>query len=237
MSLRVALVTGANRGIGLEIVRQLARRELTVIMGSRDLLKGTEAAAPFIKEGLSVSVVQLDVGSSDSIRTAVEICREKFGPIDILVNNAAILQDGAEGFQGSILNVPDKIFVSTCETNLLGPLRMIQEVLPTMVQRNYGRIVNISSRAGQLQNMDMGYPAYRLSKAALNVLTRIVAAECKEKNIKVNAASPGWVRTDLGGADAQLTVEQGADTPVWLATLEENGPTGGFFENRNMLPW
>lgn len=237
MSLRVALVTGANRGIGLEIVRQLARQKVMVVLGSRDPSKGTKAALTLAQEGLSVSVIQLDVAAALSIKAAVEECSQKFGPIDILVNNAAILQDGAMGFEGSILEVPDEIFEYTLSINFLGPLRMIREVLPSMLRRNYGRIVNISSRAGQLLNMDKGFPAYRVSKTALNVLTQIVAAECKDKNIKVNAVSPGWVRTELGGPDAQLTVEQGADTPVWLATLPDHGPTGGFFEHRIRLPW
>lgn len=237
MSSKVALVTGANRGIGLEIVRQLARRGITVVLGSRDQSKGKKGTNSLLKEGLSVSVVRLDVGVPSSITDAVNDCIQKFGTVDILINNAAILQDEIHGFEGSILDGDDEIFLNTFSINLLGPLRMIRAVLPGMLQKNYGRIVNISSRAGQLNIMDRGFPAYRISKAGLNALTRIVAAECKDHNIKVNAASPGWVRTNLGGSDAELSVEQGAETPVWLATLPDDGPTGGFYEKRKMLSW
>ena len=237
MSLKVALVTGGNRGIGLEIVHQLASQGIRVALGSRDRSKGMIAVSPFISLGLSVSVVQLDVNLPSSIEAAVKECRDKFGKIDILINNAAILQEGAQGFNTSVLDVSDEKFIETFTTNLLGPLRLIREVLPEMIQKNYGRIVNISSLAGQSKDMDKGFPAYRISKAALNALTQIVAAECYQKNIKVNAASPGWVRTSLGGPEAELSPEEGADTPVWLATLPDNGPSGAFFEKRKIIAW
>lgn len=233
---RVALVTGANRGIGLEIARQLARRGLKVAIGARDLEKGNAAAATLKSEGLTVSVVRLDVDEEAAARRAVAEVTKAFGACDVLVNNSAVLIDKG-GFEGSLLDLSVETLRKTMETNLVGPLRMIQAVVPGMREKGYGRIVNLSSGAGQLSDMRSGFPAYRMSKAALNALTRITAAELKGTNIKVNAVCPGWVRTDMGGPNADRSVEEGADTPVWLATLPDNGPTSGFFRNRKPIPW
>lgn len=233
---RVALVTGANRGIGLEIARQLARRGLKVAIGARDLEKGNAAAATLKSEGLTVSVVRLDVDEEAAARRAVAEVTKAFGACDVLVNNSAVLIDKG-GFEGSLLDLSVETLRKTMETNLVGPLRMIQAVVPGMREKGYGRIVNLSSGAGQLSDMRSGFPAYRMSKAALNALTRITAAELKGTNIKVNAVCPGWVRTDMGGPNADRSVEEGADTPVWLATLPDNGPTSGFFRNRKPISW
>lgn len=233
---RVALVTGANRGIGLEIARQLARRGLKVAIGARDPEKGNAAAATLKSEGLTVSVVRLDVDEEAAARRAVAEVTKAFGACDVLVNNSAVLIDKG-GFEGSLLDLSVETLRKTMETNLVGPLRMIQAVVPGMREKGYGRIVNLSSGAGQLSDMRSGFPAYRMSKAALNALTRITAAELKGTNIKVNAVCPGWVRTDMGGPNADRSVEEGADTPVWLATLPDNGPTSGFFRNRKPIPW
>lgn len=233
---RVALVTGANRGIGLEIARQLARRGLKVAIGARDPEKGNAAAATLKSEGLTVSVVRLDVDEEAAARRAVAEVTKAFGACDVLVNNSAVLIDKG-GFEGSLLDLSVETLRKTMETNLVGPLRMIQAVVPGMREKGYGRIVNLSSGAGQLSDMRSGFPAYRMSKAALNALTRITAAELKGTNIKVNAVCPGWVRTDMGGPNADRSVEEGADTPVWLATLPDNGPTSGFFRNRKPISW
>jgi NAD(P)-dependent dehydrogenase (short-subunit alcohol dehydrogenase family) len=155
----------------------------------------------------------------------------------VLVNNAAIIADGSGGFHASVLDTVSGDLRRTFETNVLGPLRLIQAAVPVMRKQGYGRIVNISSGAGQLAEMGSGFPAYRMSKAALNALTRITAAELRDANIKVNAVCPGWVRTDMGGSDADRSVAEGAETPVWLATLPDNGPTGEFFRDRKPIPW
>ena len=234
---RVALVSGGNRGIGLEIARQLARRGMLVVISSRDLEKGQAAAKTIIDEGYPTEVVRLDITDEASVAAAVEEIVLRHGRIDILVNNAAILIDGPGGFKSSLFELKADTARQTFETNVLGPLRLTQAVVPIMERNGYGRIVNLSSGAGQLSDMRSGFPAYRMSKTALNALTRITASELASTNIKVNAVCPGWVRTDMGGAEAERPVEVGAETPVWLATLPENGPTGGFFRDKRPIPW
>jgi NAD(P)-dependent dehydrogenase (short-subunit alcohol dehydrogenase family) len=234
---RVALVTGANRGMGLEIVRQLSRLGLIAVLAARDLEKGKVAAATLAAEEFDVPVVALDVTDADSIRAAVAEVRGLFGRIDVLVNNAAILKEGLLPEDTSVLDVSGDLVNQTFLTNTVGPLRMIQATVPGMRARGYGRIVNLSSGAGQLAEMGGGFPAYRLSKSALNALTRITAAELGAHEIKINSVCPGWVRTDMGGPHATRTVEHGAETAVWLATLPEDGPTGGFFRDMKPIPW
>jgi NAD(P)-dependent dehydrogenase (short-subunit alcohol dehydrogenase family) len=233
----VALISGANRGIGLEAGRQLARKGVLVVLGARDPEKGKDAARSITGEGLEAETVRLDVADGLSVAAAVEEIARRHGRIDILVNNAAILIDGPGGFRSSLFELKADTARQTFETNVLGPLRLTQAVVPIMQRNGYGRIVNLSSGAGQLSDMRSGFPAYRMSKAALNALTRITAAELASTNIKVNAVCPGWVRTDMGGAEAERPGEVGAETPVWLATLPENGPTGGFFRDMRAIPW
>lgn len=230
---RVALITGANRGIGFEIARQLARLGIIAVIGSRDLAKGHQAAEGFKSEGLDAPVVQLDVDDPSSIAKGVAEANSFFGRIDILVNNAGILTDKAK----LVLEIDPAEVEALFRSNTIGPLRMIQAVAPGMKERGYGRIVNLSSKLAQLKDMAGGYPGYRISKTALNALTRVAAAEFGPGNIKVNAMSPGWVKTDMGGSDATRTVTEGADTAVWLATLPDDGPTGGFFDSRKAIAW
>jgi NAD(P)-dependent dehydrogenase (short-subunit alcohol dehydrogenase family) len=234
---RLALVTGANRGIGLEIVRQLARRGLNVVLASRDLAKGEAAAARLALEGVEVPVIAIDVTDGESVRAGVADVLSRFGRIDVLVNNAAILKEGFNPEDASVFEAPIDLVMLTFATNTVGPLRMIEAIVPGMRERGYGRVVNLSSGAGQLSDMGAGYPAYRMSKAALNALTRLTAAELGPGDIKINAMCPGWVRTDMGGPNATRTVEKGAETAVWLATLPADGPTGGFFRDRKPIPW
>jgi NAD(P)-dependent dehydrogenase (short-subunit alcohol dehydrogenase family) len=234
---RIALVTGANKGIGLEIVRQLARRGLVAVLGARDAAKGRAAAQALAAQGLDVAVVALDVTKAASVRRAVDEVVDRFKRCDVLVNNAGILIDGPGGFDSKIADLTEDTVLATLETNVLGPLRLIKAVLPLMQESGYGRVVNLSSGAGQLADMKSGFPAYRMSKSALNALTRITAAELGPGDIKVNAMCPGWVRTDMGGENATRSVEEGADTAVWLATLGADGPTGGFFRDRKPIPW
>jgi NAD(P)-dependent dehydrogenase (short-subunit alcohol dehydrogenase family) len=235
--LRIALVTGANRGIGLEIVRQLARQGLIVVLGARDVEKGKTAAATLASEGLEAAVVGLDVTDEASVRDAVATVVDRQGRIDVLVNNAGILEEGFSPEDSSVLDAPVERVLETYRTNTVGPLRLIQAVVPHMQRRGYGRIVNVSSGAGQLADMRGGFPAYRMSKAALNALTRITAAELGPGDIKINAMCPGWVRTEMGGPNATRSVEKGAETAVWLATLPADGPTGGFFRDMKPIAW
>lgn len=234
---RTALVSGANRGIGFEIVRQLARLGVLAVIGARDPKDGVAAAEKLQSEGLDVPVVAIDVDREGSAAEAVAEVKRLYGRLDILVNNAAILIDEPGGFKASLFDLKAETVRRTMDTNLIGPIRLIQAAAPLMREQEYGRIVNLSSGAGQLAEMGSGYPAYRMSKTALNALTRIAAAELGGGNIKVNAMCPGWVRTEMGGANAERSPEEGADTAVWLATLPDDGPTGGFFRDRKPIAW
>jgi NAD(P)-dependent dehydrogenase (short-subunit alcohol dehydrogenase family) len=227
---RVALVSGGNRGIGLEIVRQLAGRGITVILGSRDEESGRAAA-----EGLSGEVVvrQLDVTGEGSVARLASFVEEDFGRLDILVNNAGISNDdGQRGMNADLDRVRDAL-----EANLFGAWRLCETAIPLMQRHGYGRIVNVSSGMGALEDMGGGSPGYRVSKTALNALTRILASELRGSGILVNSVCPGWVQTDMGSPRAPRPVEEGADTPVWAATLPKGGPTGGFFRDRRPIPW
>lgn len=234
---RIALVSGANRGIGLEIVRQLSRDGLIAVLGTRDVEKGRAAAGELASEGLEPPVVALDVLDAESITRCVGEVMELFGRIDVLVNNAGILKEGFSPEESSVLDVSTDLVLQTFKTNTVGPLLLIQAVVPIMQKQGYGRIVNLSSGAGQLSDMRSGFPAYRMSKAALNALTRLTAAELGPGEIKINAMCPGWVKTAMGGPNATRPVEKGAETAVWLATLPADGPTGGFFRDMKPIPW
>lgn len=234
---KTALVTGANRGIGFAIARQLAELGITVLAGVRNDASAASATAAFGKIGVNVQPVILDVANVAALPSALKDIEQRQAPIDILVNNAAILIDGPGGFDASLFDMTDETFRLTWETNVLAPAAIIRTLLPGMIARGYGRVVNVSSLAGQLAGMGSGFPAYRISKTALNALTRIAAAEAGRGDVKVNACSPGWVRTGMGGPEASRLPEKGAETPVWLATLPSDGPTGGFFEDKKAVPW
>ena len=233
-AVRVAIVTGGNRGIGLEICRQLARAGIQAVLTSRDAARGKAACKALTGSGLSVVWHKVDVTSARSIKALAAFIEKDFGRADILVNNAGVMLD-ARGTR--FLDSKLETYRATFDTNVWGALSLTQALLPLMKKRNYGRIVNLSSGLGQLSTMGNDTPAYRMSKTALNALTCIVAAETKSSNVLVNAACPGWVRTDMGGASAPLSVAQGADTPVWLATLPDDGPTGGYFRDRRPVAW
>jgi NAD(P)-dependent dehydrogenase (short-subunit alcohol dehydrogenase family) len=221
-----ALVTGANRGIGLEVCRQLAMRGLRVMLTARDLSKAQEAARSVQSSG-EIVPVRLDVTDPASIRALAG------QHVDVLVNNAGILVDEDTG----ILELTAEKLRATFDTNVFAPIAVSQLVVPGMISRGYGRIVNVSSQAGQLTSMATYAPAYSMSKAALNAFTRQLAAAAEGTGVLVNSACPGWVRTDMGGPGAPRSVEQGADTIVWLATLGAEGPTGGFFSDRKAIAW
>lgn len=231
---RIAIVTGGNRGIGREIARQLAAADLFVVIGVRDAAKREAAVASLKDEGANVAGIELDVTDTPSVRRFVERVAREHGAPSVLVNNAGVYRETA---QARIVDTSTSIWRETIETNLFGAVRMCREVVPLMQKLRYGRIVNISSGLGQLHQMGEGSAAYRASKAALNALTRTLAAEVAASGILVNSMSPGWVRTDMGGADAPRSVEEGADTAVWLSLLPSNGPTGQFFRDRKPIPW
>ena len=241
MQRRVALVTGANRGIGLEIARQLADLGLRVIIGARDLARGEAAAEALQNDRREIHSQMLDGTQAHTIQSAIGQIVDQFGRLDILVNNAGIMIDA----ETTILELDLTLFQNTLETNALGPLLLSQACIPHMRANDYGRIVNISSTLGSLTDIaspDSAYavvlsPAYRLSKALLNGLTALLAKDLRDTNILVNSACPGWIRTRLGGDQAPLMPAQGAETPVWLATLPDDGPRGGFFREKRPIPW
>jgi NAD(P)-dependent dehydrogenase (short-subunit alcohol dehydrogenase family) len=232
----VALITGANRGIGLAVCRRLAKAGYQTILTARDGAKAGAAARALAADGCDVSTAILDVTSDRSIRAAGLDIIERFGRVDVLVNNAAILVAEDEGVAGVLETSADDLR-RTFDTNVFGAAAVSQAFIPGMVERRYGRVVNVSSTAGQLTSMGTYAPAYSMSKAALNALTRQLAAATKGTGVLVNSACPGWVRTDMGGPNAPLSVDQGADTIVWLATLPDDGPTGGFFSDRKEIDW
>jgi NAD(P)-dependent dehydrogenase (short-subunit alcohol dehydrogenase family) len=219
----VALVSGANRGIGREIAVELGRDHgFTVIAGARD--------PSTVEPAENVVAVELDVTDDHSVGAALAGIEENPGSLDVLINNA--------GVYGDPVGVADYDLASahqTFEVNVFGPWRLIQAALPLLRRSSSPRIVNVSSGAGQLADMGSGRAAYRLSKTALNALTRTLAAD--EPRIKVNSICPGWVRTDMGGPSATRSPEEGADTAVWLATAGDDGPSGGFFRDREPIPW
>lgn len=229
---RVAVVTGANRGIGLEVCRELAAQGYRVVLTSRDRARGEAAVAELQRVGGDLIHHPLEVTDQRSVDQLRQFVVEQIGRIDVLINNAAIYPTGDH-----ILTLDLARLRQTIETNVYGPLMLCQAFAPIMQRQRYGRIVNVSSGAGQLSTMTDDTPAYNMSKAALNAITRMVADAVGGSNVLVNSVCPGWVRTDMGGAGAPRSVAEGADTIVWLATLPDGGPSGGFFRDRQPIPW
>jgi NAD(P)-dependent dehydrogenase (short-subunit alcohol dehydrogenase family) len=230
---RIALVTGANRGIGFEISRQLAEQGITILLSGRDLKSIEQATKNLREEGLNVEAIQLDLADPDQIVHAISSIEAQFERLDILINNAAVSLDDGK----SVFDLTIAVFQATLEINLIGPLRLTQRVIPLLKRSEGGRIVNVSSGMGALTDMGGREAAYRISKTALNALTRIMAHELRGSGIKVNAICPGWVRTDMGGSSAPRSVVEGARGIVWAATLPEDGPTGGFYRDGKSLEW
>ena len=232
---KIAIVTGGNRGIGREIARQLMKADVFAVVGCRTEPKCALAVDDLrAAAGNNVAAYPLDVNDTKSVREFVENVVRRHGAPGILVNNAGVYPEPREA---KVVDTSTSLWRETFETNLFGAVRMCREVVPLMKKPRYGRVVNVSSGLGQLHQMGEGSPAYRVSKAALNALTRTLAAEVAGSGILVNSMSPGWVRTDMGGANAPRSVEEGAETAVWLCLLPSNGPTGQFFRDRQPIPW
>ncbi len=231
---RVAVVSGGNRGLGLETCKQLSLREYHVVLGSRDLAKGQHAADELRAHGADVEVHQLVVTVASSIAELRTSAEQRWGRVDVLVNSAGIIGSPNDL---SVLKMTDRQLEDTLENNFFSALHMCQALVPLMKRANFGRVVNVSSGMGQLSEMGAGAPPYRFSKAALNVLTRILSVELEGTNVLVNSVCPGWVRTDMGGESAPLSLSEGASGIVWAATLPDGGPTGGFFRRGEALPW
>lgn len=227
---RTALVTGGNRGIGLEVCRQLGARGLRVILSARDPKLGTEAAAALAGEGLDVRVIPMDVGEEDSVAAAAEKIAETGLVVDVLVNNAGVYP------QRGVLDMTSQDLRKAFEVNFFGAVRTCRAFVPGMVARGYGRVVNVSSQDGQMSAGLPGPAPYAMSKAAMNALTVRLAAEVGG-DVLVNSVCPGWVHTRMGGPAAPRTPEEGAAGITWLATLPAGGPTGSFFVDRRRLDW
>jgi NAD(P)-dependent dehydrogenase (short-subunit alcohol dehydrogenase family) len=256
---RVAIITGADRGIGFEVSRELGALGFKTVLTSPDRSSGELTTDRLRREGLNVVYQKLDLVNERDIRALRAFVLDKFGRVDVLVNNSGVMLDSGrskvegllsrrikkipkrKGFgEGpGILEINIDIVRATLEINTLGALRMCQAFVPLMMKADYGRVVNVSSRLGQLNDMtdEVKVPAYQMSKTALNAVTRMVADAASGSNVAVNSVCPGWTRTDIGGPEAPQSTEEAAETIVWLATQPDNGPTGRFFWNKRQIGW
>jgi NAD(P)-dependent dehydrogenase (short-subunit alcohol dehydrogenase family) len=230
---KVALVTGGNRGIGYELVKQLALNGFHVILTSRNPEMGHQAAQKLKKSDLDVSFAGMDVNNQASIQQEANTVKEQYGRLDVLINNAGVYLDENE----TLLTMNPSILEETMATNFFGVYHVLYSFIPLMQKQGYGRIINVSSGYGEMREMSaQGVGAYKLSKLALNGLTQLIAAELKG-DIKINAVCPGWVSTDMGGSSAPRTPEQAAKSILWLATIGPDGPNGGFFRDGKPISW
>tara|TARA_Y100000590_G_scaffold357169_1_gene411869 strand:- start:600 stop:1313 length:714 start_codon:yes stop_codon:yes gene_type:complete len=233
---RVAIVTGGNRGLGLEVCRQLASQNYRVVLTSRDEAKGAAAVQALASDGLEVLYHGLDVRDDSNIARAVGFVLSALGSIDVVVNNAGIHLDEPVDGRRNALVTSDETLLHSVDVNTFGAYRMCRRVLPIMENGGYGRIVNVSSGAGQLWDMDDEYPAYQISKTAMNAVTRVFAAASHDC-VKVNSVCPGWVKTDMGGPNARLEISEGVQTIVWLATAGADAPNGAFYRDNKTIDW
>ena len=232
---KIALVSGANKGLGFEISRQLAEKGVQVIMAARDKQRGEKAVQELKKKGLDVVFCEMDVTDHDSVKKALGFVTTHHSRLDILVNNAGIMTE--KDLKESALKIDLDTVRRTFETNTLAHLYVSQTFIPLMMKNNYGRIVNMSSGLGTLDDMKSGFTAYRISKTALNAVTRILAAELEGTNILINTMCPGWCKTDMGGPGATRSAAEGAETAVYLAMLPDGGPTGCYFRDKKKIAW
>lgn len=239
---KIALITGANRGIGLETARQLGKLGMTILLGARDLAKAEKAAEELRREKMEVRPIAIDVAASASIAAAAAMVETEFGRLDILINNAGVMVDS---YDTKISEMPMEIWRRTFDANFFGLIATTQAFLPLLRKSEAGRIVNLSSILGSIAYhatpgspvYDSKVPAYDVSKSAVNAYTVHLAYELRGTKIKVNAAHPGWVKTEMGGKDAPMELAEGAKTSVALATLGEDGPSGAYVHMGKPLPW
>ncbi|HRH47552.1 MAG TPA: SDR family oxidoreductase [Panacibacter sp.] len=245
MSKKIALVTGANKGIGFETAKQLAQQGITVIAGSRNEAKGKAAVQELIKLGLDVEFLKLDVDNEADLDAAYEYIDKKYGKLDILINNAGIQVESNNWGENTVTNIGEQVLRETLDTNFFSVVKLTNKLLPLIKKSNAGRIVNLSSILGSLNlHADPASPiydsklfAYNASKTALNAYTIHLAHALKQTGIKVNAAHPGWVKTDMGSDAAPMDVTDGAKTSVELALIDEDGPNGKYLHLGQELPW
>lgn len=237
---KIAVVTGANRGIGFQIAKDLIHHDFHVILTARDEQKGVEACSRLKNDYVHADFHVCDVTSDESVEKFAQWLENEYGRCDVLINNAGIFPDSSSSsgsnWPGVFETSIDTMRIGM-ETNVYGPMRLCQAIVPIMRKNNYGRIVNLSSGMGQLTHMNGGCPSYRMSKTSLNALTKILSEELKDTNILVNCMCPGWVKTDMGGPGATRELPQGADTAIYLATLPQGGSTGKFFRDRKEFEW
>lgn len=236
---RIAIVTGGNRGMGLETCRQLAQRGYRVVLTSRESVVGEVAAGRLRdEEGLEVEPFRLDLTRAEDIAALVGHARRKLGRVDVLVNNAGLyLEYGGAAVRErtSVFDAQLQVVRAIMETNLFGPFTLSQGLVAMMREQGYGRVVNVTSAMGQLAEMGGGAPGYRLAGVGINAMTRIFAQELQDTNVLINSVDPGWVRTR--SPDADRSVEEGVATTIWLATLPDGGPSGQFFRDKEPIPW
>lgn len=232
MDKKYIVVTGANRGLGRGIIEKLATVSNAQVIGSaRDLSKIEELISP------NIQFLECEMSEESSRKSFIDKVLKKFPRVDVLVNNAGVFLDKKDGSDVNALKAKLQTIRETFEINTVAPYHFIQAFLPSMLKNNYGRIVNVSSGMGQLSEMDGGYPSYRISKTALNSITKFFAAEVKGKNILINSVCPGWVKTDMGGKEAHRTIEEGIAGILWAMNLKDNGPSGSFSRDGKSIAW
>jgi NAD(P)-dependent dehydrogenase (short-subunit alcohol dehydrogenase family) len=239
MEKKYAVVTGASRGLGVGVSEALAKNGFHVFVTGRGSLKLQETFAKLKKDNLSVESYEMDVSSPGSINSFCDTLVKKIPHLDVLVNNAGVFLDAASNSAKStaVSDVSFQTVLETFQVNSLGPYIVTQRLLPLIAKSPGGRIVNVSSGMGGLSEMGPGYPAYRMSKTALNAFTKLLSQELKNTKIKVNSVCPGWVKTDMGGANATRELGEGVQSIIWAALLPEDGPTGGYFRDGKSLAW
>ncbi|MGJ3246784.1 MAG: SDR family oxidoreductase [Elainellaceae cyanobacterium] len=230
---KIAVVSGSNRGLGYAISQKLAQQDdIRVVLTSRNPAEGHATQQQLANDGLDVDYHILDVSSDDSVQQLADWLRSTYGKVDILVNNAGV-NPTRQPDEASLLTAQLATLSSTFEMNVVAIARMVQSMIPLMKPQNYGRIVNVSTEMASLSSIPRDFyplaPSYRLSKVGVNALTVLLAKELQDTNILINAYSPGWMKTDMGGENAPFTAEEGAETAVYLATLPDGGPQGQFF--------